>query len=74
LLDTYRARHPDVEVYEVDAKRDLALAEEFSIFHLPALFLYSNGMFHSGIQCEASLEKLERAIADALAKPPQELP
>jgi thiol-disulfide isomerase/thioredoxin len=74
LLDTYRSRHPEVEVYEVDAKRDLALAEEFSIFHLPALFLYSNGTFHSEIQCEASLPKLEATIDEALAKPAQELP
>ncbi len=74
LLDTYRGRHPGVEVFEIDAKRDLALAEEFSIFHLPALFLYTNGAFHSELQCEASLPTLEGAIEKALASPPQELP
>ncbi len=74
LLEQYRDQHPDVEIYEVDAKRDLALAEEFNIFHLPALFLYTDGEFHSEIQCEASLRKLESAIDVALASPAQELP
>lgn len=74
LLDQYRARHPEVEIFEIDAKRDQALAEEFSIFHLPALFLYANGAFRSELQCEADLEKLDEAIDEAMNQPPKELP
>lgn len=74
LLGQYRARHPEVEIFEIDAKRDQALAEEFSIFHLPALFLYANGAFRSELQCEANLEKLDESIDDAMSQPPKELP
>jgi len=74
LLGKYKERHPETAVYEVDAKQDQALAEEFSLFHLPALFLYSDGAFRSELQCEANLDKLDVAIANALRNPPQELP
>lgn len=74
LLTKYCLQYPEVTVYEIDAKQDQALAEEFSLFHLPALFLYSNGVFRSELQCEARLEKLTEAIADALNQPPQEMP
>jgi len=74
LLGKYQERHPETAVYEVDAKQDQALAEEFSLFHLPALFLYADGAFRSELQCEANLEKLDEAINQALRNPPQELP
>ena len=74
LLGNYKVRRPDIEVYEVDAKQDQALAEEFSLFHLPALFLYADGAFRSELQCEANLDKLDAAVALALQNPPQELP
>lgn len=61
-------------VYEVDAKRDQALAEEFSLFHLPALYLYSDGAYHAELQCEADLEKFEHAVDRALRLPAQEVP
>jgi thioredoxin-like negative regulator of GroEL len=74
LLSRYQARHPEVGVFEVDAKLDQALTEEFGVFHLPALFLYANGAFRSEIQCEANMDKLEGAIDEALINPPTELP
>lgn len=74
LLEKYKEQHPETAVYEVDAKQDQALAEEFSLFHLPALFLYAHGAFHSELQCEATLDKLNTAIHDALRNPPQEAP
>lgn len=74
LLGKYQASHPGTVVYEVDAKQDQALAEEFSLFHLPALFLYSDGAFHAELQCEAHFEKLDTAINDALRNPAQEAP
>jgi len=74
LLGSYKVRHADFEVYEIDAKQDQALAEEFSLFHLPALFLYADGVFRAELQCEAKLEKLDEAIAKALRSPAQEMP
>ena len=74
LLGTYLTRHPEVEVFSVDAKQDQALAQEFGIFHLPALFLYANGAFRSELQCEANIDTLEDTIDEALINPPQELP
>lgn len=74
LLGTYKQRHPEVEVYEVDAQQDQALAEEFGLFHLPALFLYADGAFRAELQCEANLEKFETVIDAALRAAPQEMP
>ena len=74
LLEKYQERYPETAVFEVDAKQDQALAQEFSLFHLPALFLYADGAFRSELQCEANLDKLDEAIANALRNPPQDLP
>jgi len=74
LLADYRRRHLETHVFEVDAERDLALTREFGVFHLPALFLYLQGRYHCALQSEARMERLEAAIATALAAPPQEAP
>jgi len=74
VLTEYQARHPDLAIFEVDAGHDLALAREFHVFHLPALFLFHNGQFHASVQSEAHLERLRAAIAHALAQPAQEAP
>ncbi len=74
LLVRYRQSHPGIHLFKVDAGENQALAQEFSLFHLPALFLYLNGEFYSELQCHASPEALERAITEALAAPPQEMP
>jgi thioredoxin 1 len=74
LLGDYRARHPDVRIFEVDAQRDLALTREFEVFHLPALFVFRDGAFHGGVQSEARVDALAIALARALAAPPQESP
>lgn len=74
VLSVYREQYPDLALFEVDAGRDLALAREFHVFHLPALFLFHNGQYHAPLQCEAHPERLRTAILDALAKPAQEAP
>lgn len=74
LLADYRRRHTETQVFEVDAERDLALTREFNVFHLPALFLYAGGRYHSPLQCEARLEPLHAAITAALAAPAHEPP
>ena len=74
LLEHYSKLHPEVHIFKIDAGRDQALTEEFGVFHLPALFLYQNGEYHSPLQCEANVAALEKGIEEALAAPAQEMP
>jgi len=74
FLTTYQDQHPGLSIFEVDAGRDLALAREFHVFHLPALFLFHDGQFHASLQSQALPDRLHAAIADALARPAQEAP
>lgn len=74
ILAGYRARNPQVRVFEVDSAQDLALVREFSIFHLPALYLYRDGIFHCEIQTQASLAALAESVAEALTAPAHEIP
>lgn len=74
LLGEFLTRHADVRAFEVDAGISPALANEFEIFHLPSLFLYHRGRFHSRLQCEARLPALERAVEEALRHPAEEAP
>jgi len=74
LLTDYRTHRPDLTLFEVDAGHAQALAHEFGIFHLPALFLYRAGHFHGELDCAARPETLDTAIAALLAAPAQEAP
>lgn len=74
MLADYRRRHLETHVFEVDAERDLALTREFTVFHLPALFLYRNGHYHCALHSEARMDQFEAAISKALAASPQEAP
>ncbi len=61
-------------VFKVDVQQCMALARSFDIFHLPTLFLYRDGHFHAVLEAEITPDALQRAIADALARPAQEEP
>ncbi len=74
LLMCYQSLHPAIGLFRVDSATEAALAHELEVFHLPALFLYVEGHFHAEIQAEARLSRLEQAIQQALASPPQEQP
>jgi hypothetical protein len=74
LLTDSHALHPDLALFEVDAGGAQALAREFNVFHLPALFLYRDGHFHCALQAEARPDKLRTAIETALINPAQEPP
>jgi thioredoxin 1 len=63
-----------VSVFEVDAERDMALMREFEVFHLPALFLFSDGQFHCELHSEPSPLRIREAIDAALKRPAQEAP
>lgn len=73
LLD-YERSHGGPALFEVNVQQDMALAHEFGVFHLPALYLYLDGHFHSELQAEARREPFEAALQQALQAPPQEVP
>ncbi len=73
-LAGYRARNPELIIFEVDCEQELALVREFEVFHLPALFLYRDGNFHRKLQCAADLASLKACITDALGQHPEESP
>lgn len=66
--------HPELTLFEVDAGHAQALAREFSVFHLPALFLYRDGHYHGALHSEARPAALRAAIAAVLGAPAQEAP
>jgi len=74
VLKQYLSTQPDLVVYEVDAHESMALANEYEIFHLPALFLFRDGEFHCELNCEANQERIQQAIGRALLGPAQEEP
>jgi thioredoxin-like negative regulator of GroEL len=73
LLDV-RARRPAWWLFEIDAQRDAALTREFEVFHLPALFLFSDGEFHRPLHAEARAQAIIDATESALAAPAEEAP
>lgn len=74
ILSQLTQKHPEFNVFKVDAGQDQALTEEFDVFHLPSLFLYHEGQYHSPLQSEARLETLEDTIRESLEQPAEEMP
>jgi thioredoxin 1 len=74
LLADYADRRGGIALYGVDVRGDRALAHQFGLFHLPALFLFLNGRFHCEPRSEAPLEQVHSAIGAALEAPPNEAP
>lgn len=74
VLNAFAETPGAAAVFEVDAGLDQALAREFELFHLPALFLFVGGEFHRPIECEARLPMLRAAVAEALELPALEAP
>jgi thioredoxin-like negative regulator of GroEL len=73
LLD-YACAHTGPALYQVNVQQDMALAHEFGVFHLPAVYLYLDGRFHCELQSEARRDRFEVALHEALQAPPQEAP
>jgi thioredoxin-like negative regulator of GroEL len=62
------------DYFEIKADKAAALVNEFSIFHLPSMFLYQDGVFHCELQSQAHPQKMIEAIKLALSKPVEEEP
>lgn len=75
-----KARLPDLlpptvdTLFEVDVAVSSALANEFELFHLPALALYQNGAFHAWVNTPLERNRLTTAIHKALLAAPEEAP
>ncbi len=60
--------------FEIKADKATALVNEFTVFHLPSMFLYQDGQFHCELQSQAHSQKIIEAIDIALSKPAEEEP
>jgi hypothetical protein len=65
---------PGLVVLAVDAGAGVGLVEEHGVFHLPALFLYTDRDFHGAVGAPPLPEPLAREIAAVAAGPRSELP
>jgi len=74
ILQEFGHERPGINLFEVDAGHAQALAREFAVFHLPALFVYKDGQYHAAMQCEARRDVIEKTLAALLARPAQEAP
>ena len=72
LLVEHPPQIPDLQCFEILVEDAYGLVEEFDIFHLPTMFLYSNGQFHRPIHSRLEPTALENAIREALQQPAQE--
>lgn len=74
VLLEVRRQHPEWGYFEVDAQRDQALSNEFEVFHLPTVFLFSAGQFHCRLDAEARPSAIIAATHAALQQPAEEAP
>ena len=65
---------PALQLFEVDAGHSLALAREYEVHHLPAMFLFQDGQYHCPLHSYPEPAQLQRAIALALSQPAQDAP
>lgn len=63
-----------VNIFEVDAQTEMALTNEFDVFHLPALFLYYEGRYHAPLQSVATVTAVQQAIDELLSQPALDMP
>ncbi len=74
LKDYFSNKDLNFNVFEIKADKASALVNEFSVFHLPSLFLYQHGQYHCELQTEAHPKKIIEAIELALSRPAEEEP
>jgi thioredoxin-like negative regulator of GroEL len=73
-LEQFIENWTDVAIFEIDAQMNPALVNELGFFHLPSLYLYHQGEFHSELQPQPTPESIRREIDKALEKPAMEAP
>lgn len=73
-LQQYAEESAGVAIFEVDAVHNGGLINEYEIFHLPALYMYLDGVFHAQLQCFALPEAIREAVGAAAALPVEDEP
>lgn len=58
----------------IDAGNNGGLVERYEVFHLPALFVVRDGLFHGALHASLRRDDLIQALDRALAGPAEELP
>jgi len=58
----------------IDAQENFGLVQRYEVFQLPALFVVRDGAFFAALHASLSPAELRRALAEALARAPEELP
>lgn len=74
VLNEVRRLEPAWRIFEVDAQRDQALVNEFEVFHLPTVFLFVDGLFHSQLEAEARPSAIVSTALAAMQQPAREAP
>lgn len=64
----------EIALFYVNVQQSTALARQYEVFHLPALFLFKDGQYHAKLECVMTVDALRDAISSALARPPEEEP
>ena len=68
------SRFAELNLFEVNAEDEMGLTDEYNVFHLPAMFLFTDGRFHCELQAEVEPSRLRAAIDAALGGPAGEAP
>lgn len=58
----------------IDAADNAGLVQRYEVFHLPALFVVRDGLFHGALHSCLRAPDLIDALDGALARPAEELP
>lgn len=58
----------------IDAGNNGGLVERYEVFHLPALFVVRDALFHGALHASLRRDDLIQALDRALARPAEELP
>ncbi|HHJ20535.1 MAG TPA: hypothetical protein ENJ84_12060 [Gammaproteobacteria bacterium] len=65
---------PEWTVYEVCAEQDAAIAQEFEVLHLPAVFVFREGQFHRHLYFEIHPDRFCEALHQSLVAEAEALP
>jgi len=58
----------------IDAQENFGLVQRYEVLRLPALFVVRDGEFFAALHASLSPAELRRALAEALARAPEDLP
>ncbi len=60
--------------YSLNVAEHAGIAKAYEVFHLPALFLFRDGLYHARLETELSQTEMRTEVARLLAADAQEEP